>query len=440
MIERELADDFLKALPEEVINLLKILLDREFTPVFVGGCVRDFYLLSEVAHDLDVEVHYEKDIEAEEHLKLWRKLKTTIASEYSISELPYEVFRIKVGNFELELSPPRTESFDESSDKDHHQFDCHLHPYLPLKESFKRRDFTFNAIGLRVNKINSGLIVDPFSGLKAIDNKVVEPCSEDFIHDPVRFLRAIRFYFRFGFKLSKKCEIYLSQMSLEKVTSYYLWHEAIKSARFFMFLRKVSEVYERGLGNKNSTIVSSLNVVNKEADKLDDWFGYIYKFYKKDEKGKLVLVTLGLDTKIPMDKKQEFCRYINAPSKLMEDMVAVKNILIKHSPGSFKKLLSNVSKLDYKKLAQDTVFQDIFQLKKVFKKMAWPLDFREEKSELLERIEEMVKDEFAFSADELFEVLKRVQTELKLTEEDFDKAGVDVSERSLYLFYRTLLS
>jgi len=76
-----------------------------------------------------------------------------------------------------------------------------------IEEDLKKRDFTFNAMGLPVKALfeNRFLILDPFSGYKDLKEGVIRAISEEnIIEDPLRILRGYRF-FAYGFgKIEEK--------------------------------------------------------------------------------------------------------------------------------------------------------------------------------------------------------------------------------------------
>ncbi len=76
-----------------------------------------------------------------------------------------------------------------------------------IKMDLSRRDFTINALAIRLNAAHFGQLVDPFGAQRDIKEKSIRVLhSLSFVEDPTRILRAIRFEKRFGFKLDQQSE------------------------------------------------------------------------------------------------------------------------------------------------------------------------------------------------------------------------------------------
>jgi tRNA nucleotidyltransferase (CCA-adding enzyme) len=76
-----------------------------------------------------------------------------------------------------------------------------------LEQDLFRRDFTINALAVKVNPDGFGQLFDYFDGLKDLENGVIRILHQfSFIEDPTRILRAARFTSRFGFVLETKTQ------------------------------------------------------------------------------------------------------------------------------------------------------------------------------------------------------------------------------------------
>ncbi|MDX9702609.1 MAG: CBS domain-containing protein [Candidatus Auribacterota bacterium] len=76
-----------------------------------------------------------------------------------------------------------------------------------IKHDLSRRDFTINAMALKINASEFGELIDYFGGQQDIKNNIVRVMHNlSFIEDPTRIFRAIRFEQRLGFRIEKHTE------------------------------------------------------------------------------------------------------------------------------------------------------------------------------------------------------------------------------------------
>lgn len=74
-----------------------------------------------------------------------------------------------------------------------------------LRDDLYRRDFTINALAVRINQEGFGTAVDYYGGLMDLRKGIIRIFhDESFCDDPTRILRAVRFEQRFGFRLASR--------------------------------------------------------------------------------------------------------------------------------------------------------------------------------------------------------------------------------------------
>jgi tRNA nucleotidyltransferase (CCA-adding enzyme) len=99
-----------------------------------------------------------------------------------------------------------------------------------IKMDLFRRDFTINAMAIRLNKASFGQLVDFFGGQRDMKERTIRVLHTlSFVEDPTRILRAIRFEQRYGFKLSPATERLVKGVVdhkfMEKLSGARLFHE-----------------------------------------------------------------------------------------------------------------------------------------------------------------------------------------------------------------------
>jgi len=112
-------------------------------------------------------------------------------------------------------------------------FSFRFGPDITLEEDLKRRDLTINAIA---EDMETGMLIDPYGGIKDIENKVLRHTSEAFSEDPLRVLRVLRFKARFNdFRIHSTTvdlmEMMIRNGELDHLTPERVWIETEKALR-----------------------------------------------------------------------------------------------------------------------------------------------------------------------------------------------------------------
>jgi tRNA nucleotidyltransferase (CCA-adding enzyme) len=180
-------------LPHRFVTLLEEagqLADRcEVLLYVVGGCVRDLLLGIE---NLDLDLVIEGD-----GISFARKLGDMLHARVKVHERFGTAVVLLPDGVKLDVATARTEYYEYPT-------------ALPtverssIKKDLYRRDFTMNALAVRLNGKGFGDVLDFYGGQRDLNDKVIRVLHGlSFVEDPTRVFRAIRFETRFGFHLGK---------------------------------------------------------------------------------------------------------------------------------------------------------------------------------------------------------------------------------------------
>lgn len=159
----------------------------------VGGHVRDL-LLNRPSKDIDI-MSVGRGIDLAERVagRLGLLEKLVVYKNFGTA-------LIHVDGLEIEFVGARKESYRANSRK----------PIVEdgtLEDDLKRRDFTINALAVKVNSEGLGTLVDLFGGLQHLEQKLLKtPLDPDITYsdDPLRMMRAIRFASQLNFMIEQE--------------------------------------------------------------------------------------------------------------------------------------------------------------------------------------------------------------------------------------------
>ena len=113
----------------------------------------------------------------------------------------FGVIKFTVEGKTYDIALPRKDLPKESEARSHKDFIISADPNLPIEKDLGRRDFRCNSMAAR---LQDGMLIDPFNGLKDIaDKKISLTNPQAFPDDPLRIIRAARFASVLGYELDR---------------------------------------------------------------------------------------------------------------------------------------------------------------------------------------------------------------------------------------------
>ena len=189
----------------------------------IGGFVRDFILNKRSSKDIDI-------VAIGSGIALAKQVSKNLTGNPKVQVFKtYGTAMLCHNGIEIEFVGARKESYSEDS----------RNPVVEdgtLQDDQNRRDFTINALALDLSEENFGNLLDPFKGIKDLENKIIRtPLDPDITYsdDPLRMMRAIRF--------ASQLDFIIEEESLKAISGNNHRLEIITQERIVVELNKILE-------------------------------------------------------------------------------------------------------------------------------------------------------------------------------------------------------
>lgn len=273
------------AVPSVVLEAGRRFADAGHDLSLVGGPVRDLFL-GRVATDLDFTTDATPD--------------QTLAAVRGWADATWEIGRdfgtigMRRGDQQLEITTYRAEAYDPSSRKPIVAFGD------SLEDDLVRRDFTINAMALRLPSME---LVDPHGGVRDLAAGVLRtPGSphSSFDDDPLRMMRAARFASQLDLQVAPEVLAAMTEMSqrLEIVSAERVREELIKLLCGRAPRRGVEIMVDTGLADVVLPEVPALKLETDEAHHHKDVYQHSLTVMEQAAE-----LETGPDGPVPRDRK-----------------------------------------------------------------------------------------------------------------------------------------
>jgi tRNA nucleotidyltransferase (CCA-adding enzyme) len=264
-----------KQLPKRIMNLLRLLGaygSERNTPVYVvGGFVRDLLLNVE---NFDIDIVVEGD--GPEFGKF-------VAEQLMIKYVVHEKFNtcslfFKDG-FRIDVATARTEYYESPAELPKVEVST-------IKKDLYRRDFSINAMAIKLNQENFGTLLDFFGSKKDLEEQKIKVLySLSFVEDPTRILRAIRFEQRYNFQIDEQTCEYMKRTVkneyIEKVTGPRLREELEKILKEPKPLKSIRRMGEFKIISHLFPFSYYTPTLDKDVEKLFEIYEYFENNYEQ---------------------------------------------------------------------------------------------------------------------------------------------------------------
>lgn len=209
-------ETFLSTESLALIRLVKLDAERLDLPLYlVGGSVRDL-LLGRPIRDFDLTVEGDASKLAESILRKYAG-RVVFHSRFgtatwSLDEMTFK--RLDVPMLGASGFPPFLDFISARSETYAKPGALPTIKRSSIDDDLRRRDFSINAMAVRLDGRFWGQLHDPLGGQVDLENKRIRVLhSKSFIDDPTRMLRAVRYAGRYGFEIDAETLMFINDES-----------------------------------------------------------------------------------------------------------------------------------------------------------------------------------------------------------------------------------
>ncbi|RMF93697.1 MAG: CCA tRNA nucleotidyltransferase, partial [Candidatus Schekmanbacteria bacterium] len=194
-----------------------------------------------------------------------------------------------------------------------------------LKRDLLRRDFSINALAVRLNGNPAYVLIDYFGGQRDLKDKVIRVLhSLSFVEDPTRIFRALRFETRLNFKIGKQTlallKDSLSKGVMGRVSGKRILSEFIlifKEEKFRQILRRMEDLGVLKSISPYLKYDSYCEEILNKVEKVKDWYEIAFTERKIEA---LHLYLMGIFHKLDKDSLKVVSDRLSLPTAIRKKL------------------------------------------------------------------------------------------------------------------------
>lgn len=232
-------------------KVIDFFLNSQYPAYLVGGVVRDF-ILNRRTNDIDITVEGNA-------IKAGYELNRILKGRIEIHK-DFNTATITLGDKKIDIAMARKEEYPKPGS---------LPVVSPsdIYDDLKRRDFTINAIALKLSKTDF-VVLDPFKGYNDIKHRIIRILhNKSFVDDPTRIFRALRYKNRLNFALSNDTEELLVDAVSKKMINNVSGQRILNELRLIFsercYYEIVKDLYIYGIFNFDIERANKLKMISE---------------------------------------------------------------------------------------------------------------------------------------------------------------------------------
>ncbi len=307
--------------PNEIVTLLRTAGEAAdelgYSAYLVGGSVRDL-LMGEKNLDIDIVVEGDGIAFADRLAARIGGVKLITHKRFNTAKIRFTEksgLKMPAPGFTVDIATARTEYYEAPA----------MLPKVEtssIKKDLYRRDFTINAIAVKLNTREFGQLIDYFGAQRDLREKTIRVLHNlSFVEDPTRAFRAVRFAERFGFKINRHTEnLIKSALRLnlfERVSGTRIYDELALTFRETAPVRALKSLAGYGLLQVIHPALKFTDALEETLEAVHESLAWFDLLFLDEEVDRSRVYIMGLLTGLGLSERKAALERLSTPKRDM---------------------------------------------------------------------------------------------------------------------------